>query len=98
MEQAGLESLFAGFFATFLFAAAKAGHRIIPDMNREVVKMVPCSRWEETMECVDYHIKLAGLIEAPTCFRLLNNPSASVGPQQFSVASFEGPDPEAAPP
>jgi hypothetical protein len=22
------------------------GHRIIPDKNREVVKMVPCSRWE----------------------------------------------------
>jgi hypothetical protein len=66
------------------------GHRIIPNKNREVVKMVPCSRWEEIVECVDYHIELAGLIEAPTRFRLLNNPGANVGPQQFSVA--EDPD------
>jgi hypothetical protein len=66
------------------------GHRIIPTKNREIVKMVPCSRWEEIQECVDYHIKLAGLIEAPTRFRLLNDPGANVGPQQFSVAE----DPE----
>ena len=61
------------------------GHRIIPTHNREVVKMVPCSRWEEITECVEYHVKLAGLIEAPTRFRLLNNPGINVGPQQFSV-------------
>ena len=62
------------------------GHRIIHSKNREVVKMVPCSRWEEIAECVDYHIKMAGLIGAPTRFRLLNNPGINVGPQQFSVA------------
>ena len=63
------------------------GHRIIAtNHNHEkVVKMVPCSRWEEITECVEYHIKLAGLIEAPTRFRLLNNPGIHVGPQQFSV-------------
>ena len=66
------------------------GHRIIPTKNRDVVKTVPCSRWEEIHECVDYHIKLAGLIEAPTRFRLMNNPGANVGPQQFSVG--EDPD------
>jgi hypothetical protein len=66
------------------------GHRIIPTKNRDVVKTVPCSRWEEIHECVDYHIKLAGLVEAPTRFRLMNNPGANVGPQQFSVG--EDPD------
>jgi hypothetical protein len=49
--------------------------------------MVPCSCWEEIVECADYHIKLGGLIEALTCFQLFNNPgAANVGPQQFSVA------------
>ena len=62
------------------------GHRIVPSRNRELVKMVPCSRWEEIVECVDYHIKMAGLINAPTKFRLLNDPGKHVGPQQFSVA------------
>jgi hypothetical protein len=62
------------------------GHRILSTKNREVVKMVPCSRWEEISECVEYHIKLAGMIEAPTRFRLLNNPGVNVGSQQFSVA------------
>jgi hypothetical protein len=66
------------------------GHRIIPTKDRNIVKMVPCSRWEEIVECVDYHIKMAGLIEAPTRFRLLNNPGANVGPQQFSVAESPG--------
>ena len=62
------------------------GHRMVPTKNREVVKMVECSRWEEISQCVDYHIQLAGLIGAPTRFRFLNNPGANVGPQQFSVA------------
>jgi hypothetical protein len=61
------------------------GHRIIPTKTRDVVKTVPCSRWEEIHECVEYHIKLAGLIEAPTRFRLLNDPGVNVGQQQFSV-------------
>ena len=47
--------------------------------------MVPCSRYEEIQECVNYHISLAGAIEAPTTFRFLNNPGTSVGPQQFIV-------------
>merc|ERR1712127_874698 len=54
-----------------------------------VVKQVPCSRWEEIVECVEYHIKMAALIEAPTKFRLLNNPGANVGSQRFSVAAGE---------
>jgi Mg-chelatase subunit ChlD len=61
------------------------GHRIISSKQQNV-KMLPCSRWEEIVDCVDYHIRLAGLIEAPTRFRLLNNPGANVGSQQFSIA------------
>lgn len=62
------------------------GHRILPTNNRSKVKTVPCSRWEEIVECVDYHIRLAALIDAPTKFRLLNNPGTLAGPQRFSVA------------
>mmetsp|Transcript_4399 Transcript_4399/g.12620 ORF Transcript_4399/g.12620 Transcript_4399/m.12620 type:complete len:325 (-) Transcript_4399:365-1339(-) len=66
------------------------GHRIVDTKSSDMVKMVPCSRWEEIQECVSYHIKLAGLIDAPTRFRFLNNPGANVGPQQFSVAVEPG--------
>jgi len=38
------------------------------------------------VECVEYHARLAALVEAPTRLRLLNNPGVSVGPQQFSIA------------
>lgn len=63
------------------------GHRIIASpSDPNAIKMVPSSRWDEIVECVEYHARLAGLIEAPTRFRLLNNPGANVGPQQFSIA------------
>mmetsp|Transcript_24471 Transcript_24471/g.59931 ORF Transcript_24471/g.59931 Transcript_24471/m.59931 type:complete len:399 (+) Transcript_24471:42-1238(+) len=58
--------------------------------SKNAIKMVPCSRWDEIVECVEYHAKLAGLMEAPTRFRLLNNPGANVGPQQFSIAEVDG--------
>jgi len=61
------------------------GHRIV-STGPNSVKTIPSSRWDEIVECVEYHAKFAGLIEAPTRFRLLNNPGANVGPQQFSVA------------
>merc|ERR1719420_2260305 len=62
------------------------GHRIIPTNNRNNVKMTNCTRWEEIQECLEYHINLVGLIQAPTRFRLLNNPGARVGRQQFAIA------------
>lgn len=62
------------------------GHRMAETKIRGTVKMVSCSRWEEIQECVNYHIQLAGLLETPTRFRLLNDPGAAVGAQQFSVA------------
>ena len=65
------------------------GHRIVATTKRNEVKQVACSRWEEIVECVEYHIRMAALIEAPTKFRLLNNPGANVGPQQFSIAAGE---------
>lgn len=63
------------------------GQRMVP-MSKNTVKMVPCTRWDEIVECVEYHARLAGLIEAPTRFRFLNNPG--VGPQQFSIAEEQG--------
>jgi len=43
-------------------------------------------RWEELKACIDYHIQMAALLEAPTIFRFLNDPGAAVGMQQFSIA------------
>ncbi|CAB9507516.1 expressed unknown protein [Seminavis robusta] len=63
------------------------GHRMAETRNRKTIKMIECSRWEEIQECVKYHTQLSGLLEAPTSFRLLNDPGAAVGPQQFHVAT-----------
>jgi len=62
------------------------GHRFVETRYKNDVKMVPCSRWEEIQECVQYHIQLACSIGAPTEFRFLNDPGAHVGPQRFIVA------------
>jgi len=62
------------------------GHRFVETRCKNDVKMVPCSRWEEIQECVQYHIQLACSIGAPTEFRFLNDPGAHVGPQRFIVA------------
>ena len=62
------------------------GHRLVANNTDRRLKIVPCTRWTEIVDCVEYHIRLAGLIEAPTRFRLLNNPGAHVGSQYFSVA------------
>jgi len=60
------------------------GHRILGEKNN--LKFIPSTRWDEIKECVTYHAEMAGLLEAPTAFRMLNNPGATVGPQQFGVA------------
>jgi len=60
------------------------GHRIIPTNDRNKVKMTNCTRWEEIQECLEYHINLVGLIQAPTRFRLLNKPGGKR--QQFTIA------------
>jgi hypothetical protein len=62
------------------------GHRRAETGNRTTVKMISCSRWEEIQETINDHIRMAGLLEAPTRFRLLNDPGVAFGPQQFGVA------------
>ena len=62
------------------------GHRLAESKSSNVVKLVQCSRWSELQQTVEYHAQIAGLIKAPTVFRMLNDPGRMVGPQQFSVA------------
>ena len=47
---------------------------------------VQCTRWAELQETVNYHAQLAGILQATTIFRLLNDPGVRVGPQEFSIA------------
>jgi hypothetical protein len=63
------------------------GHRIVETTDKtKQVKLVQCSRWTELQETVEYHARMAALLQAPTVFRLLNDPGRRVGPQQFSIA------------
>ena len=62
------------------------GNRLIPTKNKTQVRLAQCTRWEEIRETVNYHAQMAALIQIPTTFRLLNNPGAHVGKQEFSVA------------
>jgi hypothetical protein len=60
------------------------GHELRGTTDNIIV--VPCTRWKELQGSIEYHAELAGLIEANTIFRLLNDPGANIGPQEFSVA------------
>jgi len=62
------------------------GHRFVETRNSSDVRVVPCTRWKEIQETVEYHARMAALLKAPTIFRLLNNPGRRVGPQVFGVA------------
>ena len=64
------------------------GNRLVNTKNKSVpYKVASCSRWKEIQGTIDYHAQLAALLEMPTTFRLLNNPGAHVGPQEFSIAT-----------
>lgn len=64
------------------------GNRLVNTKNKSVpFKVASCSRWKEIQGTIDYHAQLAGLLEMPTTFRLLNNPGSHAGPQEFSVAT-----------
>lgn len=63
------------------------GHRIIDTADKSTVKIVSATRWEEIRECVNYHVRVARLLHAPTDFRLLNNPGVHAGAQYFSIAN-----------
>jgi hypothetical protein len=62
------------------------GHRMVETKKKDDVKMVSCTRWTEIQETVNYHAQMAALLQAPTVFRLLNDPGRVNGPQQFSIA------------
>lgn len=66
------------------------GHRMVQTGNSDNVRFVDCSRWSEIQQTVEYHAQIAALLEAPTVFRLLNDPGRMVGPQQFSIAERGG--------
>jgi|EP00521_Asterionellopsis_glacialis_P015048 Mg-chelatase subunit ChlD len=65
--------------------AQNDGHRIVETAHSDNVKIVGCTRWREIQETVNYHAQMAALLQAPTVFRMLNDPGAASGPQQFSV-------------
>ena len=46
------------------------GHRVVETTTRDNVAIVPCTRWEEIKECVNYHAQMAALLCAPTVFRV----------------------------
>jgi len=54
--------------------------------TKERIQEVSCNRWTELQGAVEYHAELAGLIQATTIFRMLNDPGVLAGPQEFSVA------------
>lgn len=64
------------------------GHRMVATSAKNDIKLVNCTRWNEIRECVTYHVQMSALLEAPTSFRLLNHPGASVGTQQFDIAQM----------
>ena len=67
------------------------GHKLVT-MNQRSLRLVPCTRWEELCDTIEYHAQLADLLQAPTQFRLLNHPGAHVGPQQILVAAEKDPE------
>lgn len=62
------------------------GQKLVSDSRMAGVRSVPCTRWSEIQETVDYHALMAAMMKAPTKFRLLNDPGVSIGPQIFSIA------------
>jgi len=53
------------------------GHRFVETKRTQDVKVVDCSRWNEIKDCIEYHAQMAAALEAPTTFRMLNDPGKS---------------------
>mmetsp|Transcript_23328 Transcript_23328/g.50586 ORF Transcript_23328/g.50586 Transcript_23328/m.50586 type:complete len:393 (+) Transcript_23328:89-1267(+) len=70
---------------------AQDGNRIVATSRKDDVKVVPCTRWKELQGTIEYHVQMAALLQAPTIFRMLNDPGAASGPQIFGVGT-NGPD------
>mmetsp|Transcript_21397 Transcript_21397/g.51728 ORF Transcript_21397/g.51728 Transcript_21397/m.51728 type:complete len:419 (+) Transcript_21397:68-1324(+) len=62
------------------------GHRFVQTKRTQDVKVVNCSRWSEIKDCIEYHVQMAAALEAPTTFRMLNDPACGPNSQQFGVA------------
>jgi hypothetical protein len=60
--------------------------RSLPSGTTSTVTSVRCTRWVELQDTVNYHASLAGILQASTCFRLLNDPGVRCGPQEFCIA------------
>lgn len=65
---------------------ATDGHRFVETKRTQDVKVVDCSRWNEIKDCIEYHAQMAAALEAPTTFRMLNDPACGPNSQQFGVA------------
>jgi hypothetical protein len=61
------------------------GHRIVPTSHGNMTE-TQVSRWDELQDTILYHAEMAGTLNSPTVFRLLNDPGRQVGPQELSVA------------
>eukprot|EP00816_Leptocylindrus_hargravesii_P009996 CAMPEP_0196812126 /NCGR_PEP_ID=MMETSP1362-20130617/20250_1 /TAXON_ID=163516 /ORGANISM="Leptocylindrus danicus, Strain CCMP1856" /LENGTH=412 /DNA_ID=CAMNT_0042187555 /DNA_START=73 /DNA_END=1311 /DNA_ORIENTATION=+ len=65
--------------------ACADGQRLVETSSPDDVQLVSCTRWSELEQTTEYHIRMASLLQSPSIFRLLNNPGAVNGPQQFSL-------------
>jgi len=61
------------------------GRKILPGKVKHSIRYETCTRWNELKDTVHCHIQLAGLLGAPTKFRLLNDPGKVVGSQKFGI-------------
>ncbi len=62
------------------------GHRFVETKRTQDVKVVKSSRWHELRDCIEYHAHMAAALEAPTTFRMLNDPGCGPNTQQFGIA------------
>jgi hypothetical protein len=62
------------------------GHTIVENSSSYGgFELAKCSRWSEIRNTVEYHCDMAHLLQAPTIFRLLNDPKKLNSPQIFSI-------------
>ena len=45
------------------------GHRILEIQKKKQLKLVPCTRWAEMQQTVEYHALMAAKLQSPTIFR-----------------------------
>jgi len=66
--------------------AERDGQRLVASSTRRrSLTQQSCSRWRELQDTVEYHVQMAALLQAPTQFRLLNDPGRLSGPQYLQV-------------